>query len=164
VTATAAAVPWSIRVLGGMGMEPNAGRAHAADVAQLATTFAPDRDRTPPKRTDHLWLVGFVLVVGAVVLFAFAWFASQRALPSTGALAMKPSPGLSIEQRRTVNEEAAPWVALASLPLLVGGVWLLVKRPAAQQARTVMILAAVLFMAGLAITSTVVDGSVGIGS
>jgi hypothetical protein len=138
------------------------GRAEG-DLASFAETFAPDRDRPALKRSEYVWLGGLGLAVAAILLLAFAWFAYQQALPSTGPLAMRPSPGLSVEELRALNREAAPWVAVTSLPLLLSGLWLLVRRPNNRDARRVAIVGTVLFAVGMMAASSTVEGRVGIG-
>ena len=98
------------------------------------------------RRGDHLWLGGLALVAGAAVILVVAWFAYQRALPATGPLAMRPSPGRNVEQLRTLNEHAAPWTALSAAPLLVAGLWLLVRQPSDKVARRVATAGAVAFL------------------
>lgn len=144
----------------GSGVE----NSDTADVDSFARTFAPDRKRPVPRRLSHPWLLGGIAFVSAAILvLVVAWFGHQRALPSTGLLAMKPAPGLSIMQRRELNHDAAPWMALASLPLLASGLWLLWRRPNDRDTRAVGIVGAVLFTVGLIVMGAIVDGPVGIG-
>ena len=133
-------------------------------VASFARTFAPDRDRPLPSgRREYVWLgAGVSFVVAGVLLLVLAWFASQRALPATGLLAMKPNPGRTVEQLRTLNQDAAPWTVVSALPFLGSGLWMLATRPNRRRAAAAAGVAVVLF-AGLGVLAPV-DGCVGIGT
>ena len=150
-------------MLGGC-MSSGHGASHTPEVESFARTFAPDRNRRAQKHYDLTWLGGGLgLVVAAGLILVVAALASQRALPATGLLAMKASPGMSVEQLRTLNEDAAPWTALSSFPLLVSGLWLLVRRPDRKTARRIGAVGGALFAAALVIASAFTEGCVGIG-
>lgn len=120
---------------------------------EFAGTFAPDTHRPAAPRSDYMWMVGVVLVLAALAILVSAWFAFQRSLLSSGPFAMRRSPGLTIDQIRDRNRQAAPFVALSSLPLLVAGAWMIATKPPRDLARAGAVVAAVLFAVILAVTS-----------
>ena len=126
------------------------------ETGRFARTFGPDRQRAPLRRSEFTWLLGFVLVLAAVILVASAWFAYQRSLPATGPFAMRRSPDLTVDQLRSRNKEAAPFVAFSSLPLLVAGVWMLRRRPSKSGAQAAAVVATLVFGLALMIMSVVV--------
>ena len=143
----------------------NARSSGASDVEAFARTFAPDRARRAAAPREYLWLGGGVVLVAAtVVLLALGWFALQRSLPTTGPLAMRGSPRVSVEELRNRNHDAAPWMAVSSLPLFVAGTWLLVRRPGNKRAKLVVTGGAVVFAGLLLVASSVGGGCVGVGS
>lgn len=111
-----------------------------------------------------MWLGGVGLLVAASLVLVVSWLAYRRALPATGFLAMRPSPGLTVEQLRSLNEKAAPWMALSAVPLLVSGAWLVLRRPSNEMTRAVAIVAVVLFGVGAMVGSQIAGGCTGIGS
>jgi hypothetical protein len=134
------------------------------DAEASARTFAPDRERRPAPRSDYVWLAGgLVFVIAAGVLLVVAWLAFRQTLPASGPLSMRRSPGVSVRELRSRNHEAAPWMALSSLPLLLAGTWLLVKRPGNRTARIAAGAGGLLFAAVLFVASSAVEGCVGIG-